>query len=195
MVTEAEALNVWLILTMWRVPIATMIQSRIFTTLNKWLRIVRRTQDIDPTNSEQDVFARRPILFCLSLILLVISNCGSTHAQDNRELEWKVAVCKYMARELPTTLPKSCVHRDRMLTVENGSLRTVQVNLPCGTAFYCTWVCITKKREGPKFKVKHGPWTLCEACLGNEPVPNVCYGDKRFQPRNGTTALVWWERP
>lgn len=111
---------------------------------------------------------------------VVSRSCNKVEDPDP-ELEWKITVCKYMADVLPTTLPKNCIQRDR-LTRENGSLLSFEVNLNCGASFFCTWVCVSKKHEGPFLKVKHGPWTLCELCLGDDPVPKACY-DARPRPK------------
>jgi hypothetical protein len=119
---------------------------------------------------------RKCIAQSLSISFLLVSSCSSKAQSTDSQLDTKVAVCKHMANEFPAFLPATCEPRDK-LTKENGGLFEFQIHLNCGGILSCTWACVPKKRQGPSFKVKHGPWTLCEGCFSKDSFPPACYHD------------------
>ena len=117
-----------------------------------------------------------PITQCLTLTLVLLVSTSSGAQRADPQLSKKIAVCGHMADVFPSWLPSTCTPGDQ-LTRENGGLVEFQIHLNCHAILHCSWACVSKKHQGPTFKVKRGPWTLCELCFSPDFLPNACFED------------------
>lgn len=129
----------------------------------------------------------------ITLILLFLISSGSSQGQHtDPQLSTKIAVCENMTDIFPDVLPASCTTANK-LTRENGGLFDVQVHLNCDAVLHCTWACVSKENQGPKFKVKRGPWTLCEICFNDDLLPKTCFDG--FLPHKHSRKVPNREKP
>jgi len=158
-----------------------MMQSRIFSTLRKWTEVLHPTEKSQPGPPANRFLSWNRTVHCLSVVLLVVSSCGNKRERRNPQLEWEVAVCK----ETASLLPDTCVPRDQ-LTEANGGVINIEAKLKCGETLFCTWACVPKVHRGPFFRVKHGPWSLCELCFSSDPLPRECYDESAHRKADKT---------